>query len=461
MSQLGVYGTTTKYNTGIVMDVFGTITLTTAVAQNFKNKEKITGSTSGATAVVSGVVNVGTNTILRVKSVKTTTAGTVFANGETITGAKSLQTAVVASTDAVTGTIASGFVLQNASKRQVNGALTTVAYQQVSEDDGGIKISQRNTGSSRTFRPVGYINSFKMARSLAENTDTSVKPTVYFTSPKSGEYSISGKNILSWSMLSDESLTVTGTPRIAVLDAGSAHTLYANFVPSKSTDQQLFFELPLSGQTFNAGQIVSAIFGLNGGTITDVGGSALGGTWNLPAQPAPITSSGNTINGFVSTAGIAVGMTLSVSSLGGGTQTGTITTGTVTAVTSNSVSITAVGTAFGGTTSTGVIFQVTGLPTIGSASTSGATWTTIPTVGITSTGNVINGLNAAVTAGIYPGMVLAVNTLGGGSQAGTLSNGTVTAVTATSITVTTVGTAFSGTSATGVVFTVSGIVIAA
>lgn len=96
MSQLGAYGATVKHHSGVLLNDFGYLLLTTAVAQNFKVGELITGGTSGVTAKVSGIADPGINKVLRLKAIKVrpgTDTLQFFTDAETITGGTSSTTA--------------------------------------------------------------------------------------------------------------------------------------------------------------------------------------------------------------------------------------------------------------------------------------------------------------------------------------------------------------------------------
>jgi hypothetical protein len=143
-----------------------------------------------------------------------------------------------------------------------------VSFNSVSADDKGLS----KTGS-HGLQEVTV--AARMMMSKSQVTDTSVAPVYAWTIPAAGNYSVAGAGTMRFTMALNESVTVVGAPRVAIVDVGSAHTVYATYNPIASDADTLVFDYVLGSSLTSAGQIVSVAYNANGATITDIGGAAL------------------------------------------------------------------------------------------------------------------------------------------------------------------------------------------
>lgn len=340
MSQISAFGTAgSKQISGIAADEFATLTLTTAVAGNYKAGSLITGGTSGATARISSVVDPYT---FRVKAVKVhPTTGAVFGNGEVINGFDAAGSALssgttagsnafarvkkITRTDSGAGTtlttgniqfIAAGQTITRASGSWytdgiVPGSVLTVTAHATTADNQQYTVTSITSatvlvatakaaivdGASGSATVVANRSSLvfdtttvddmgfkqvhrdsqpewkqglRLALSKTQATDVSVAPVTAWTMPTAKTYSVAAGTLMRFTLTSNEVINVSGTPRIAIVDTGSAHTVYANYNPTASTDTTLVFDFTTAG-TLAAGQIVSATYQANGATVVDAG----------------------------------------------------------------------------------------------------------------------------------------------------------------------------------------------
>lgn len=204
-------------------DQFGVLDVdasyTTVPGDKFFVGEKITGGTSGCTARVSGFISA---TKIRVKGLKPGTSALIFAQGETVTGNKSTATAVVG---------AATLVLAQQRKRDIGSGTPTLVFEnRAAMTDRGFETQYWNPVTNADGRtsiapgknPLKYtsvVTAIRGAASKAQNTDTSVAPSItYFGPPATSAttiYSVAAKPNLRFHISSSEVFTLTGSPRIS------------------------------------------------------------------------------------------------------------------------------------------------------------------------------------------------------------------------------------------------------
>lgn len=202
-----------------------------------------TGMAPGAQFIVTGAANATNNVTYTVVSV-------VSGVALTVTPAPGVAEGPVAAT--------------------AKGIRYLMSYDTVTTDDRGV---YRVSRARSAYKEV--VTAARMLQSKSQNTDTSVAPTYSWTIPAAGSYSQAAKARLRFTMTSNEALTVVGAPRVAIVDLGSAHTVYATYNATASTAQSLVFDYDMSAAALANGQIVSVAYNANGATITDIGGAAL------------------------------------------------------------------------------------------------------------------------------------------------------------------------------------------
>ncbi len=204
-----------------------------------------TGMAPGAQFIVTGAANSNNNVLYTVVSV---TSGTVVV----VTPAPGTAEGPVAAT--------------------AKGLRYLVSYDTVTVDDRGL---ERQSRDSNKLQEV--VVAARMMASKSQVTDTSVAPTYSWTIPAAASYSIAAAPTLRFTMTSNEAIAITGGafPRVAIVDFGSAHTVYATYNQNASSAETLVFDYVLPATGFATGQIVSATYNANGATLTDVGGAAL------------------------------------------------------------------------------------------------------------------------------------------------------------------------------------------
>lgn len=218
----------------------GNITFATAGATG------TTGMAPGAQFIVTGAANANNNVLYTVTSV---TSGTVVV----VTPAPGTAEGPVAAT--------------------AKGLRYLASYDQVTSDDRGLIRTMRDYDNDLDALEV--VVAVRMMQSKSQNTDTSVAPTYTWTIPTAGNYSIAAKDTLRFTMTLNEAVTISGAPRVAITDFGSAHTVYATYNAVASTTEMLVFDYQLPSSGVATGQIVSVAYNANGATITDIGGAAL------------------------------------------------------------------------------------------------------------------------------------------------------------------------------------------
>ena len=97
---------------------------------------------------------------------------------------------------------------------------------------------------------------------------------------KAGNFSCAKGQAIRLVLTPSEAVTVTGTPTIELVLAGTAGTRSMSFVVSKSSSSELVFdyELVAGDVTENLGQIVSIANTWVGGTVTDLKSDGTAGT---------------------------------------------------------------------------------------------------------------------------------------------------------------------------------------
>lgn len=226
------------------LDSFATVTVASNVG--YRVGEKVTAGS--VTADVSRLVG---STRVVVKHVK---------GGTTMTGN-------LVGADSTTTSATSAFEWGQPKTRDVDGTPTELMFGVVSVDDRGILNKPRSDEHAEVSV------SCRQGLSKMQNTDTSVAPTLTYTIPVDGTYG--DADIMAFTIASNEALSVAGTPRIAIVTIGSAETVYATYVPAKSTSMNLVFEYEVDEAATSAGQIVSVAYNANGAVITDIGGTAV------------------------------------------------------------------------------------------------------------------------------------------------------------------------------------------
>jgi hypothetical protein len=215
-------------------DQFGVLDVdasyTTAPGDKFFVGEKITGGTSGCTARVSGFISA---TKIRVKGLKPGTSALIFAQGETVTGNKSSATAVVG---------AATLVLAQQRKRDIGSGTPTLVFEnRAAITDRGFETQYWNPVTNADGRtniapgknPLKYtsvVTAIRTAASKAQNTDTSVAPTLtYFGPPATSAaviYSLAAQPTLQFHISSSEVFTLTGgAPRISFSLSGAGTSI--------------------------------------------------------------------------------------------------------------------------------------------------------------------------------------------------------------------------------------------
>lgn len=310
-------------------DQFGVLDVdasyTTVPGDKFFVGEKITGGTSGVTARVSGFISA---TKIRVKGIKPGTSALIFAQGETVTGNKSTATAAVG---------AATLVLAQQRKRDIGSGTPTLVFEnRASITDRGFETLYWNPVTNADGRtkiapgknPLKYtsvVTAIRTAASKAQNTDTSVGPTLTYFGPAATSgtapivvWSAAAKPTFAFHVQSSEVFTMTGgAPRISF--------------------------------SFNAAGASSTKVALTGETI---------------AVANPTATSGD-LTGITSTVGMVVGQRISVAT--GGTNILNAIISDV--IDATSISITTTGTPSGTVTALSTSNLVSGT---GAAAT--ATW---------------------------------------------------------------------------------------
>lgn len=189
-------------------------------------------------------------------------SGSPAANSTTLTYTMTTNVGVqsVSADDFIVAT--SGTVSASAfSVTSISGTSYTVQLFGVS-GEGSIRP---NLSSGTDIRDLNYGLAVPAYTSATTQTVDTVAPTVSSVSVPSNATYIAGQS-LNFTANFSESVTVTGTPRIA-LTVGSS-TVYANYVSGSGTSAVVFRYTIQSGDTDTDGITVGAL-SLNGGTIRD------------------------------------------------------------------------------------------------------------------------------------------------------------------------------------------------
>lgn len=248
MSQFKINAANAQYP----LDAFATITVASTVG--FVVGEAVYQGVSLAAATASAKISqVVSATKLKVKGVKG-----IFADAVAVKSASVVAGSVQA---------ASGFQYGYSRTRDVAGTPTVKLFGQVSADDRGIL--------QRTREDAEYevVVAAQRAVSKMQNTDASVGPSLVYTIPAVGSYADGA--VMRFTITSNEALSFTGAPRVAIVTLGSAETVYATVNAELSDSMMMVFDYVVDETTTTAGQIVSAAYDANGAVITDIGGGAV------------------------------------------------------------------------------------------------------------------------------------------------------------------------------------------
>jgi len=152
--------------------------------------------------------------------------------------------------------------------RDVNGSSTEVMFHENDEDDRGLSLYDNSRNNHKEV-----VVAVRLAASKTQTSDAAGAPWLTYGLPPDATYA--DGDTLQFTITSNEALSVVGSPRVAILNAGSLVTTYATYVPEKSSSMFLVFEYTNDDTVSAAGQIVSALYNANGAVITDIGGSAV------------------------------------------------------------------------------------------------------------------------------------------------------------------------------------------
>jgi hypothetical protein len=255
---------TTAANFKAPADLFATLTVggTTANLADVQVGEKVT-SAGGGFGRVSGVDTV--NNKIKVK-------GAV--------GAPSTWSgALVFNKSAAAAMTATSLAYTNELKRidAADGTKKIVTAYTYTLTDRGFEVATSGRLSGRATTPNTIVSAVRFGLSKSQSNDGTTAPVITYTLPADKTYA--NAEILRFVLESNESLSVSGTPRIAILNFGSGVTEYAVYDPLKSNPNRLVYEYQNNAAVSAAGQIVSVTHDANGATITDIGGNAVTPNW--------------------------------------------------------------------------------------------------------------------------------------------------------------------------------------
>ena len=244
--------TTTAANFQYPADLFAMLTVggTTANLTNVIIGERVTAA-GGGTAKVSAVVG----TKLRLKGVKGASS--------TWTGALTFGKSAAAAMTATSLSYSNELSRYDSS----DGTKKSVTQYTYSLTDKGFELDLTGRVTARATTPNNIVSAVRAGKSKNQNTDASVTPTLTYVLPVDGNYDRSNTDLMRFVVRSNEALSVTGTPTLALLFFGS-QAKTATFNSSRSDSFNLVFDYTLEGDTA-LGQIVSA--GAVTGTIVDAG----------------------------------------------------------------------------------------------------------------------------------------------------------------------------------------------
>lgn len=240
MSQFKFAGAASQYP----LEAFATITVASTVG--YVVGEAVSDGT--ATAKVSRIVD-GTRLVVDCLKGGVTMAGTL--------------TGVTSTTASLITSLAWG----QPRTRDVDGTPTEKMVGVWSIDDRGFVM--KNDPADHYEVSVAA----RLGLSKTQNTDTAVGPTLTYTIPVDGTYG--DGDVMRFVIESNEALSFTGAPRVAIVTLGSAETVYATVNAEASSSMKLVFDYAVDETTTTAGQIVSAAYDANGAVITDIGGGAV------------------------------------------------------------------------------------------------------------------------------------------------------------------------------------------
>lgn len=152
-------------------------------------------------------------------------------------------------------------------------------------DSDGVAINTTIDLNSGTIKDAAN-NSATLTMSLGSTSgiivDTTAPSVSSITAVSDGSYK-SG-DAMSTSVVFDEAVTVTGTPRIS-MDVGGS-TVYATYASGSTTTTLVFSYSVSGGDTDSDGIALSSPIDLNSGTIKDVAGNASALTFSVPNTSA-------------------------------------------------------------------------------------------------------------------------------------------------------------------------------
>lgn len=215
-------------------------------------------ATSTASAKISAVID---STKLRVKGVKGTFADATAVKSATVPSGSNQA--------------ASGFSYGISRTRNVAGTPTAVTFGAMTADDRGIIKTVNTNGVTEVAIAC------RQAISKMQDTDTTVAPTLTYTIPADDTYG--DGEVMRFTIASNEALSVTGSPRVAIVTLGSAETVYATYKANLSNSRLFVFEYAVDQASTTAGQIVSVAYNANGAVFTDIGGTTVVPNFNNPS----------------------------------------------------------------------------------------------------------------------------------------------------------------------------------
>lgn len=234
MSQFKFAGASSQYP----LDAFFTVTV--ADSSGYLVGEKVTAG--AVTADVSRIVD-GTRVVVDGLKGGFTMSGNLV-------GATSLTTSAI-----------SAFESGQPRTRDVAGTPTEMMFGVISTTEQGYMMKTREDDHAEVFVAT------RLGLSKIQDTDASVAPVLSYTIPADGTYG--DGDVMRFTIESNEYLNVAGDPRVAIVTATSAETVYAVMV--ENTGTKIVFEYVVDETTTTAGQIVSAAYDANGAVITDAG----------------------------------------------------------------------------------------------------------------------------------------------------------------------------------------------
>ncbi len=302
-------GSASAASNAITPKTVQTITFTNPGAQNFGTTPTLTATASSSLPVSFTSSNTGVCTVTSGGVLTLLTTGTCTINADQAGNGSYLAASQVSRSFTVSAVVPGAPTIGTATAGDTqasvtftapafNGGATISGYTVTSNASGvtgtgaasPITVTGLTNGISYTFTVTATNSAGTGAASAASNTVTPAPgpAVVSLAVPANGSYR-TGQN-LDFTITWDQSTTVTGTPRIALVIG--ATTVQANYVSSPTSTTTLFRYTVLAGQTDTDGITVGALT-LNGGTIRN----------------AANTDATLTLNSVGSTAGVLVDTT--------------------------------------------------------------------------------------------------------------------------------------------------------